>query len=98
MHAERDEAPPCRRICLCLLCGLPAAGKTTLVQALSNHTALRGWKTLSLIYDELIPQEAFSKVYMESDSQPLQTVILSSIFQSKIRICRTLRMVLLFVC
>ncbi|XP_012688861.1 LOW QUALITY PROTEIN: L-seryl-tRNA(Sec) kinase [Clupea harengus] len=73
MHAERDEAPPCRRICLCLLCGLPAAGKTTLVQALSNHTALRGWKTLSLIYDELIPQEAFSKVYMESDSQPLQT-------------------------
>lgn len=71
------ETPPCRQICLCLLCGLPAAGKTTLVHALSNFTTVKGWKTLSLFYDELIPQEAFGDVYMEKDPL-LKTVFLSA--------------------
>ncbi|XP_051530265.1 L-seryl-tRNA(Sec) kinase-like [Myxocyprinus asiaticus] len=43
------------RACLCVLCGLPAAGKSRLAQVLREHAQSRGWKTLLVTYDELIP-------------------------------------------
>lgn len=48
------------RVGLCLLCGLPAAGKSTLARALSRRLPQRpGWACALLTYDELIPPEAF---------------------------------------
>lgn len=48
------------RVGLCLLCGLPAAGKSTLGRALSRRLPQRrGWACALLAYDELIPPEAF---------------------------------------
>ncbi|NXV18409.1 PSTK kinase, partial [Cepphus grylle] len=45
---------------LCLLCGLPAAGKSTLGRALCRRLPRRpGWACALLSYDELIPPEAF---------------------------------------
>ncbi|XP_054062970.1 L-seryl-tRNA(Sec) kinase [Rissa tridactyla] len=45
---------------LCLLCGLPAAGKSTLGRALRRRLPRRpGWACALLSYDELIPPEAF---------------------------------------
>ncbi|XP_063077239.1 L-seryl-tRNA(Sec) kinase-like [Engraulis encrasicolus] len=70
MNVAQDESS---QACLCLLCGLPAAGKTTLVLELSKYTTLRGWKTLPLTYDELIPQDAFGEVSTDCASHPLQT-------------------------
>lgn len=47
------------RVVLCLLCGLPAAGKSTLSRALSRLLPPhQGWDCSVLVYDELIPQEA----------------------------------------
>lgn len=47
------------RVVLCLLCGLPAAGKSTLSRALRRLLPPRqGWDCAVLAYDELIPQEA----------------------------------------
>uniref|UniRef100_A0A8C3C6X8 Phosphoseryl-tRNA kinase n=1 Tax=Cairina moschata TaxID=8855 RepID=A0A8C3C6X8_CAIMO len=47
------------RVVLCLLCGLPAAGKSTLSRALSRLLPPhQGWDCSVLAYDELIPQEA----------------------------------------
>ncbi|XP_067286510.1 L-seryl-tRNA(Sec) kinase [Pseudorasbora parva] len=43
------------RACLCVLCGLPAAGKSRLAQELRGHAHKRGWMTLLVTYDELIP-------------------------------------------
>ncbi|NXG58054.1 PSTK kinase, partial [Hemiprocne comata] len=48
------------RVGLCLLCGLPAAGKSTLGRGLSRRLPQRaGWACALLSYDELIPPEAF---------------------------------------
>ncbi|NWY44786.1 PSTK kinase, partial [Sylvia atricapilla] len=48
------------RVGLCLLCGLPAAGKSTLARALSRRLSQhQGWTCALLTYDELIPPEAF---------------------------------------
>uniref|UniRef100_A0A8C3N8K9 Uncharacterized protein n=1 Tax=Geospiza parvula TaxID=87175 RepID=A0A8C3N8K9_GEOPR len=48
------------RVGLCLLCGLPAAGKSTLGRALSRRLPQwPGWACALLAYDELIPPEAF---------------------------------------
>ncbi|NXS19029.1 PSTK kinase, partial [Mystacornis crossleyi] len=45
---------------LCLLCGLPAAGKSSLARALRRRLPQRpGWACALLAYDELIPPEAF---------------------------------------
>ncbi|XP_060795159.1 L-seryl-tRNA(Sec) kinase-like isoform X2 [Neoarius graeffei] len=45
--------------CVCVLCGLPAVGKSTLTRLLSHHLHTRGWRTFTICYDEFIPQEAF---------------------------------------
>lgn len=43
-----------------MLCGLPAAGKSTLAHALRRRLPRRpGWACALLSYDELIPPEAF---------------------------------------
>ncbi|KPP62868.1 L-seryl-tRNA(Sec) kinase-like [Scleropages formosus] len=47
------------RICLCVLCGLPAAGKSKLAQVLHEHLEKRGFGAFVLSYDELIPDEPF---------------------------------------
>ncbi|XP_072727333.1 L-seryl-tRNA(Sec) kinase [Ciconia boyciana] len=48
------------RVGLCVLCGLPAAGKSTLARALRRRLPQRpGWACAVLSYDELIPPEAF---------------------------------------
>ncbi|NXF97385.1 PSTK kinase, partial [Eubucco bourcierii] len=48
------------RVGLCVLCGLPAAGKSTLARALHGQLPQRaGWACALLSYDELIPPEAF---------------------------------------
>ncbi|XP_063163367.1 L-seryl-tRNA(Sec) kinase [Candoia aspera] len=48
---------------LCVLCGLPAAGKTRTAQALSSSLRKRkGWSCILLTYDRLIPLEAFSQM------------------------------------
>nr|XP_006630590.1 PREDICTED: L-seryl-tRNA(Sec) kinase isoform X1 [Lepisosteus oculatus] len=55
------------RACLCLLCGLPAAGKSTLARALAGELRQSGWDCLVLSYDELIPEEAFELRPGEAD-------------------------------
>ncbi|KAM6329764.1 L-seryl-tRNA(Sec) kinase [Podargus strigoides] len=48
------------RVGLCVLCGLPAAGKSTLARVLQRRLQQRpGWACGLLTYDELIPPEAF---------------------------------------
>ncbi|KAM6092921.1 L-seryl-tRNA(Sec) kinase [Theristicus caerulescens] len=48
------------RVGLCVLCGLPAAGKSRLGRALRRRLPQRpGWACGLLSYDELIPPEAF---------------------------------------
>ncbi|XP_027510997.1 L-seryl-tRNA(Sec) kinase [Corapipo altera] len=48
------------RVGLCLLCGLPAAGKSSLARALCRRLRQRpGWACALLHYDELIPDEVF---------------------------------------
>uniref|UniRef100_A0A8D0BL59 Phosphoseryl-tRNA kinase n=1 Tax=Salvator merianae TaxID=96440 RepID=A0A8D0BL59_SALMN len=50
------------QLALCVLCGLPGAGKTTAAQALSRFLRKsHGWKCVLLSYDDLIPLEAFSQ-------------------------------------
>lgn len=44
------------RACLCLLFGLPAAGKSRLAEQLRGHAHSRGWRTLTVTYDLLIPE------------------------------------------
>ncbi|XP_058262418.1 L-seryl-tRNA(Sec) kinase isoform X1 [Hemibagrus wyckioides] len=46
-------------VCVCVLCGLPAVGKSTLTHLLSDHLHTLGWRTFIVSYDELIPEEAF---------------------------------------
>ncbi|KAI1886961.1 hypothetical protein AGOR_G00201150 [Albula goreensis] len=62
------------RICLCVLCGLPGAGKSTLAHILPDHIHKRGWRILVLSYDEIIPEEAYdlrkgdNDAYMDTSS------------------------------
>lgn len=46
-------------ICLCVLCGLPGAGKSTLARTLSSYTQNKGWGIFILSYDDIIPDDAF---------------------------------------
>lgn len=45
--------------CLCVLCGLPAAGKSTLARTVLSTAARRGWRASVVPYDDLIPGHAF---------------------------------------
>ncbi|XP_077595212.1 L-seryl-tRNA(Sec) kinase isoform X2 [Stigmatopora nigra] len=53
---EQDDRP---LACLCVLCGLPAAGKSSLSRKICLAAGRQGWKAAVLVYDELIPDQAF---------------------------------------
>uniref|UniRef100_A0A8C2WZQ6 Phosphoseryl-tRNA kinase n=1 Tax=Cyclopterus lumpus TaxID=8103 RepID=A0A8C2WZQ6_CYCLU len=53
--------------CLCVLCGLPAAGKSTLAREVLSAAAQRGWRAGVVPYDDLIPEHAFHTRVMEAD-------------------------------
>ncbi|CAN0187593.1 unnamed protein product [Bubo scandiacus] len=60
LAAEQPVGAGRARVGLCVLCGLPAAGKSTLGRALRLRLPRRpGWACALLSYDELIPEEAF---------------------------------------
>uniref|UniRef100_A0A3P9IXV8 Phosphoseryl-tRNA kinase n=1 Tax=Oryzias latipes TaxID=8090 RepID=A0A3P9IXV8_ORYLA len=46
-------------VCLCVLCGLPAAGKSTLASRIVCAAAEQGWRGIVVPYDNLIPEQAF---------------------------------------
>lgn len=46
-------------VCLVVLCGLPAVGKSSLAREVRGAAAGLGWRSAALSYDELIPEEAF---------------------------------------
>uniref|UniRef100_A0A3P8TR82 Phosphoseryl-tRNA kinase n=1 Tax=Amphiprion percula TaxID=161767 RepID=A0A3P8TR82_AMPPE len=56
--------------CLCVLCGLPAAGKSTLARSLLSSAAQLGWRAAVVPYDDLIPEESFrTRVVEESHTE-----------------------------
>uniref|UniRef100_A0A8C6UJ65 Phosphoseryl-tRNA kinase n=1 Tax=Neogobius melanostomus TaxID=47308 RepID=A0A8C6UJ65_9GOBI len=54
-------------VCLVVLCGLPAVGKSSLARELREAAAGLGWRFAALSYDELIPEEAFLIRHAEND-------------------------------
>ncbi|XP_040558862.1 L-seryl-tRNA(Sec) kinase isoform X4 [Gallus gallus] len=62
------------RVVLCVLCGLPAAGKSTLARALRRQLPLRqGWDCALLVYDDLIPEEAWGRGEPPDGEPPLDS-------------------------
>ncbi|XP_048362409.1 L-seryl-tRNA(Sec) kinase isoform X2 [Sphaerodactylus townsendi] len=60
---------------LCVLCGLPAAGKTTAARALRDSTKQhKGWFCVHLPYDDLMPPEAFSQSETSSGQEEPQSL------------------------
>lgn len=55
--------------CLCVLCGLPAAGKSTLSRSVCSAAARLGWRSTVVRYDDLIPQQAFTPRVAEEDGE-----------------------------
>ncbi|XP_026171972.1 L-seryl-tRNA(Sec) kinase [Mastacembelus armatus] len=51
--------------CLCVLCGLPAVGKSSLARTVLSTAAHHGWKATVVRYDDLIPQQAFQTRVVE---------------------------------
>ncbi|MED6273898.1 hypothetical protein CHARACLAT_010964 [Characodon lateralis] len=45
--------------CLCVFCGLPGAGKSTLTHRVLGTATEHGWKAAVVSYDELIPEQAY---------------------------------------
>ncbi|CAL8263552.1 unnamed protein product [Arctogadus glacialis] len=66
MDSQHLQSPP---VCVCVLCGLPAAGKSTLARTVTNLAAERGWRSTVMHYDELIPQYAFDVKVLEDNMQ-----------------------------
>ncbi|KAF6719395.1 L-seryl-tRNA(Sec) kinase [Oryzias melastigma] len=58
--------------CLCVLCGLPAAGKSTLASRIVCAAAEQGWRGIVIPYDNLIPEHAF-RIKGGEDSQDMHT-------------------------
>ncbi|XP_033840304.1 L-seryl-tRNA(Sec) kinase-like [Periophthalmus magnuspinnatus] len=56
------------QICLVVLCGLPAVGKSTLARELRKAAAGLGWRIAAVSYDELIPEEAFLTRRVEEEA------------------------------
>lgn len=64
--ASKEVGPVYRApACLCVFCGLPAAGKSTLAGDVLRATALAGWKSAVVPYDNLIPDLAFQAKAMD---------------------------------
>lgn len=60
-------------VCLVVLCGLPAVGKSSLVREVREASAGLGWRLSALCYDELIPEEAFLTGHVENDMGGMHT-------------------------
>ncbi|XP_039643447.1 L-seryl-tRNA(Sec) kinase isoform X1 [Perca fluviatilis] len=60
--------------CLCVLCGLPAAGKSTLARKVLRSAPLHGWRATVVPYDDLIPEHAF-QIRAEEDGGTLQEIV-----------------------
>lgn len=59
-RGARGEGP--RKLGLCVLCGLPAAGKSTFARALSRHLRHeRGWAAGVVAYDDVMPDAFLEK-------------------------------------
>lgn len=61
--------------CLCVLCGLPAAGKSTLAGELLRTATLAGWRYAVIPYDDLIPDHAFQAKEMDDVVKMQHSVI-----------------------
>ncbi|XP_029978397.1 L-seryl-tRNA(Sec) kinase [Sphaeramia orbicularis] len=66
--AEEADSIGQVRVCLCVLCGLPAAGKTTLARTILRGTAQHEWRSTVVCYDDLIPDHAFQSRGMEEQT------------------------------
>lgn len=60
-------------VCLVVLCGLPAVGKSSLARELREAAAGLGWRIAVMSYDELIPEEAFLTCHVENDMGEMHT-------------------------
>uniref|UniRef100_H3CM67 Phosphoseryl-tRNA kinase n=1 Tax=Tetraodon nigroviridis TaxID=99883 RepID=H3CM67_TETNG len=59
MAAEEIRSVHRAPACLCVFCGLPAAGKSTLARDVLRTALLEGWRSAVVAYDNLIPDYAF---------------------------------------
>ena len=57
MDLEEDATRS--RVCLCVLCGLPAAGKSSVCGQMSTLCAEQRVRCCVVHYDDLIPEDAF---------------------------------------
>lgn len=74
--ASEEVGAQCRPpACLCVLCGLPAAGKSTLAGEVLRTAALVGWRSTVVPYDDLIPDHAFQPKEMDDDVKLQESVI-----------------------
>ncbi|XP_061565374.1 L-seryl-tRNA(Sec) kinase isoform X2 [Cololabis saira] len=66
--AAESGGPGGAPACLCVLCGLPAAGKSALAAGVLGAAAEQGWRAAVLPYDDLIPEQAFQTRRLEDGS------------------------------
>ncbi|XP_067431721.1 L-seryl-tRNA(Sec) kinase [Thunnus thynnus] len=69
MAAERAGSAGRAPACLCVLCGLPAAGKSTLSRTVCSTAAQQGWRSTVVSYDDLIPEHAFHATVSGEDAK-----------------------------
>lgn len=74
MAAEEAGGVGWAPACLCVLCGLPAAGKSTLAHKVLSTAAQQGWRASLVPYDNLIPEHAFQTKVVE-DGVKLQEMV-----------------------
>lgn len=74
MAAEEAAAVGRAPACLCVLCGLPAAGKSTLSCKIVSTAAQHGWRATVVPYDDLIPEHAF-QIRVQEDDVQLQEMV-----------------------
>lgn len=71
MAAEEAGGVRGASACLCVLCGLPGAGKSHLARRILGTASQHGWRGTVVSYDDLIPEHAFQTRVAE-DSVKLQ--------------------------
>lgn len=74
MASEEVRAVYRASACLCVFCGLPAAGKSTLARDVMRTAALAGWRSAVVPYDNLIPDQAFQAKAMDDGVKPQESV------------------------
>ncbi|KAM7381469.1 hypothetical protein PAMA_012352 [Pampus argenteus] len=73
MAAEETGSVGRAPVCLCVLCGLPGAGKSTLSRTVCSTAAQHGWRSTVVPYDDLIPEHAFHTRIVAEDVEEMQT-------------------------